>query len=500
MGRGDAIANSGITGVQQSRRDFLKGGLGAAALLASVQAAQASSAGRDDVQHLLARISYGVRSQDLARAYSIGLEAYLDEQLTRSRPESEALADYALLELDRETLYGLEDGKGRCYRALVTGAVARMVHSEHQLHARMTEFWSDHFNVPLNYDITPDIVQFQRELRQHALGTFRDLLFASARAPAMLYYLDNASSTAEHPNENYARELLELHTLGVDGPYTEEDVKAAARAFTGWTIHKRTDSGFHFNSQHHDQGAKEILGRSFPAERGVEDGLLVLNILADHAATAEFICFKLCRRFVSDVPPQSLVDRLVDTWLETDGEIKPVLRNLFLSDEFRASKGQKLRRPLEFYAASLRVTGTEILKFWPQEEMLQDLAQLPHSWKPPDGYPDIANAWFTTNGLLARWNVAMRLTHAALSDKESSWDMLSRLLERAPEAATVGELVAKVSEQVFGFALSESELRPFIHYTADGAGTNEPVTPFLRARKLASLYGLMLASPQFQWT
>ena len=433
----------------------------------------------------------------------MGPEAYLEEQLnpdTLDDSEAEArLAQMPILDMDRQTLYEMHEGKSRCKKALVEGALLRATHSRRQLETRMMEFWSDHFNVASDHDIAPDVVQFMQDIRKHALGKFRDLLFASARAPAMLYYLNNASSTAEAPNENYARELMELHTLGVDGPYTESDVKDVARAFTGWTTHKRTAEGFYFNPEEHDTGKKTILGHSFPTERGIEDGLHVLSLLAKHESTASFLSRKLAVKFVSDEPPQSLVEQLSKVWLESGGDIKTVLRALFVSEEFQAAKGQKLRRPLEFYIGSLRATGAKFTKSWPQKVMLEDLGQEPYAWEPPNGYPDVARAWLSGNGLLARWNVAMRLTHGAASTENQSWDIRSTLHERIPEVNTVTELVSEVSKQVFGYVLPETELEPFIHYASDGVGGLEPVTVFLRARKLNSLYGLMLASPAFQW-
>ena len=231
----------------------------------------------------------------------------------------------------------------------------------------------------------------------------------------------------------------------------------------------------------------------------MEDGVEVLNLLAAHEATARFVCRKLCVRFVSDAPPQELVEELAKVWLESDGDIKTVLRALFTSQDFYAAKSQKLRRPFEFYVASLRATGNEFTKIWPQKQMLEELAQLPYGWEPPDGYPDVAGAWLSSSGLLARWNIAMRLTNGAASEEKKSWDVLSKLHERIPEVATVNELVNEVSKQVFGYVLTEEELEPFIHYASDAAGGAEPATTFLRARKLSSLYGLMLASPAFQW-
>ena len=316
----------------------------------------------------------------------------------------------------------------------------------------------------------------------------------------MLIYLDNFVNVAEHPNENYARELLELHTLGVDGGYTEEDVKEVARAFTGWTVHDRTRSGFYFSGEEHDSGRKQILGHTLPAGRGIEDGLHVLTILARHPATAQFLSRKLCVRFVSDHPPQSLVDSTAQVWRESNGEIKSVLRHIFMSAEFETSGGQKLRRPLDFFIGALRATGTEVHQMDVLDEMLIDLNQPPYGWNPPNGYPDVATAWISTNGMLARWNVAMRLTHSAYSDsQETGFGMRSRLPERLATPQTVGELVDQIAVQLFGGVLAADQRQPFVSYASNEQGAATPVTAHLLSKKAASLYGLMLASPLYQW-
>ena len=490
--------------MEVSRRAVLKGSLAALFAFQAVTQAQAKSASVGDPDlHLLSRLSWGVLPEDLERLKAVGQEAYLNEQLnpeTLDDPEADTrMARHPILSMDRRTIYGLQNGNYRAYKSLVIGMIDRAVHSKRQLQERMVEFWTDHFNIPTDFDNVPDIVVWHAQVRKHALGKFRDLLFASAKAPAMLYYLDNASSTAEAPNENYARELLELHTVGVDGGYSEADVKDVAKAFTGWKIHNATRTGFYFDDYHHDASEKHVLGHTLAADRGIEDGLQVLSILASHPSTAQFVCRKLCVRFVRDDPSKSLVDSLATVWQETDGDIKAVLSELFLSEEFIASAGLKFRRPLEFFVGLTRATGTEIYEWWNLEDTLQALGQVPYDWHPPDGYPDVAGAWMNTNGLLSRWNVAMYLTHGAYSDGDAGWGSHTELRQRIPDVATAEELLAEVSKQVFGTVLAKEALEPFLEYLTDGAGGLEPVTPHLLSRKLGSLYGLMLASPQYQW-
>jgi uncharacterized protein (DUF1800 family) len=482
-----------------SRRELLV----AASALLGLSPVRAQRAPDDAAHLLLRRLSYSVRPEELARLRAFGTEQYLAEQLAPEQLDDSVcearLKPLGLLQLDRHALYRLQNAQARAERTSIEAFLIRAVYSRRQLLERMVDFWTDHFNVPLNFDSSIDVLLFQRTLRQHALGKFSALLLAVSQSPAMLWYLDNATSSKEAPNQNYARELLELHTLGVDGGYSEADVHEVARAFTGWTVHNRSATGFYFNEAAHDTDEKLVLGHRLPAGRGIEDGLHVLRILVEHPATARFVCSKLCVKFVSDTPPQPLVDELVVAWQASQRDMRAVLRALFLSPHFYHSSAPKFRRPLEFLVASLRATGTELLEYWELRDLLIALGQPPYGWNPPDGYPLTASAWMNTSGLLARWNAAMRLTHGAHSDAEGSRSARSQLHRRVAAVATVGELVAAVANDVFARQLSASEAAPFIAYAADGAGADEPVTPFLLGRKLASLYGLMLASPAFQW-
>ncbi len=461
--------------------------------------------------HFLNRITWGPKPDEMAYLEQVGRAAYLEEQLHPEQlddVETEAtLAHLPMLRMERQALMQLvESGEERLYRTLIESMILRAVHSKRQLLERMVEFWSDHFNVPIGGE-HHDLILYQREaIRPYALGHFHDLLVATAKHPAMLIYLDNFVNVAAHPNENYARELLELHTLGVDSGYTEADVNEVARAFTGWTVHERTRTGFYFNSEEHDTKRKEILGHTLPAERGIEDGLHVLNILAHHPATAQFLSRKLCMRFVRDQPSQELVNKTAQVWRESQGDIKSVLRYILTSAEFDASIGQKLRRPLDFFVGALRATGTEVRNMDVLEEILIELNQLPYGWTPPNGYPDVAGAWISTNGMLARWNVAMRLTHSAYSDaQETGWGLRSQLQKQWDTAQTVGELVDQIAKQLFGRILSANERQPFINYVSNEQNiSNEqaaltPITAHLLHTKAASLYGLMLASPLYQW-
>ncbi|MBV7329589.1 DUF1800 domain-containing protein [Chloroflexi bacterium TSY] len=465
---------------------------------------QRSAVPSTPILHLLNRITWGARPEEVQQATEMGYEAMLDEQLNPETIDDtyvdRELKKLPILSMDRFTAHSLVDAEYRCHKSLVRGMLLRAVHGKRQLLERMVEFWSDHFNIPSD-EYAPELPSFQREvIRRHALGNFQELLVETAKSPAMLLYLDNYVNIAKHPNENYARELMELHTMGVDGGYTETDVKEVARAFTGWTIHLKTRTGFYFDPEEHDVGEKLVLGHRLPAKRGIEDAFHVLRIVARHPSTAQYICRKLCLRFVSDDPPQSLIDQMASIWQQTEGDIKSILRVLFLSTEFQQSVGQKLRRPLDFFVGALRATGTTTDEYWQLEQMLDTLGQMPYGWKPPNGYPDIAGAWSSTSGMLARWNVAMKLTHGAYSDaNESGYGLTTQLRHPIGDPQTAGALVDAVATQVFGTPVRDEARIQFIDYATDGGAADTPVTAHLLGRKLGSLYGLMLASPYYQW-
>ncbi|MEM8862814.1 MAG: DUF1800 domain-containing protein, partial [Chloroflexota bacterium] len=400
----------------------------------------------------------------------------------------------------REVYDAFYDTEYEMPQRITEGVFTRAVYSKKQLFERMIDFWRDHFSISDEIDYPIELLLFEKNvLAKHALGNFRDLLIAASRHPAMLVYLDNFVSDKQAPNENFARELLELHTLGVDGDYSEADIREIARAFTGWTIHTGTRDGFFFDEEMHDSDEKMILGKRFPAGRGIEEGLHILSMLARHPDTARFMSTKLCTRFVADRPPLSIIESTTQVWLDTDGDIKSILRHIFRSAEFYAAAGKKYMRPFEYVVAMFRATGNRVYNWYALEEMLLRLGQYPHGWHPPNGYPDVAGAWINTGGLLNRWNAAMTITHETHEDVYSSWGILSRLLDGLNEPQTAGELVDQIATRLWGKPISGPARTQFVNYVADGAGENVPMTPRLFSQKMASTYGLMLASPTFQW-
>ncbi|MFZ0684857.1 MAG: DUF1800 family protein [Terriglobales bacterium] len=309
----------------------------------------------------------------------------------------------------------------------------RALYSERQLQEVMTDFWFNHFNIYLNKDADQYLVTaYERDvIRPHALGKFKDLLVATAQSPAMLFYLDNWLSVGPKSqaavnagknkpgqatpglNENYGRELMELHTLSVNGGYTQHDVTELARVLTGWTI-QPVDEGaaFQFNAKKHDQGDKVILGHTIP-ENGMNEGLEVLDMLAHKPATAKFISKKLAMRFVSDDPPPALVDRMAQKFLATDGDIREVLRTLFKSPEFWAPRAYraKVKTPFEFVVSSLRATGTDLNNAAPLVGTLNKMGMPLYQMVPPTGYSMTASTWMNSEALIDRMNYALALSN-----------------------------------------------------------------------------------------
>jgi uncharacterized protein (DUF1800 family) len=311
---------------------------------------------------------------------------------------------------------------------LAEGKVYRAILSNRQLEEQLVDFWYNHFNVNLDKGNDRFMVpSYEREaIRPHVLGHFRDLLESTATAPAMLFYLDNWQSVAPDIarrgrggkqtrglNENYGRELLELHTLGVDGGYTQKDVTEVARCFTGWTIkNPQAGSTFTYNDRVHDKGEKTVLGVTIPAGGGKDDGEKVLDILAKHPSTARFISKELAQRFVADNPPQALIDRMAKTFVDTNGDIRAVMNTMLTSKEFlsHGAYQSKVKTPFEMIVSSVRATGAEVDYAFPLANRIAQLGQPLYRKLEPTGYSNANAEWINSAALLARTNFALDLT------------------------------------------------------------------------------------------
>ncbi len=302
----------------------------------------------------------------------------------------------------------------------------RAVYGNRQLEEVLTDFWYNHFNVFLEKGADHYLVTaYERDaIRHHVLSKFEDLLRATAQSPAMLFYLDNWESVgAQSPagmrrqrglNENYGRELLELHTLGVDGGYTQKDVTEVARCFTGWTIRQpQRVAEFEFNPRMHDDGEKIVLGVRIPPGGGIKDGFQVLHLVAHHPSTARFISRELAMRFVADDPPASLVDRMSATFLKKDGDLRAVLRTMFDSPEFwsRGAYRSKMKSPLEMVASSLRAVNADVDFTFGLNNQLMQLGEPLYRKVEPTGYSNSGQEWMNSAGLLARMNFSVALAN-----------------------------------------------------------------------------------------
>ncbi len=394
-------------------------------LLLAAAPAGAQQASVTHVTHLLARATYGVRPADVAVVQRSGIAPWLEEQLHPERIADDVvttrLRQFTTLDLSiPELAERFPTGKQardtsmaanprRILIELVAAKLLRASQSNRQLEEVMTDFWFNHFNVfwakgPLRYMVAD---YEQRAIRPYVFGSFYDMLKATAQHPAMLVYLDNATSNARRGiNENYARELLELHTLGVDGGYTQKDVQEVARAFTGWTVQRRDGVRFVFAPRLHDDGAKVVLGHALPAGRGRADGEAVLRILARHPATAHHIARQLIERFVTDEPPADYINEIADVFLKTDGDLRAVTRALFTSPRFYNAPyiNTKVKTPFELVASALRVTDSDLRAPGTLLQTLRSLGELPYTEQAPTGFPASSADWVNSGAMLARIN------------------------------------------------------------------------------------------------
>lgn len=407
-----------------------------------------SAAETDLVAHVLARLTYGAAPGDRAEVERLGVDAWFEAQLDPERiPDDACQRAVRRLELLADPVGELYEHRREVVaRELSRAALLRAVGSRRQLHERMAGFWSDHFTVSMGKAdcawLAPD--HDRRVARAHALGRFRDLLRAATLSPAMLWYLDGRANRADGgapPNENHARELLELHTLGVHGGYGQADVLAVARCLSGWTARPRDGwrkGAVEFVAAHHDDGEKTVLGARIPAGGGPADVERVLDVLCVHPATARHIATKLCRRFIADDPPSGAVEAVAAAFSASRGGIRECLRALVARPEFRAEapewrhvRGAKLKRPFQWVASVLRACDARTDAGPALAEHLSALGEAPFRCPTPDGYADEAEPW--RHGLLWRWKLAADLAAGRVAG--TSIDV-ARLVERSgsPEA------------------------------------------------------------------
>jgi len=464
----------------------------------------------DDLNlHLLRRATFGPTPTLVSAIKAQGRRAWLDRQLNPSAIDD---ADCARLIRDRfprvswtipQARDGLEPFSWDLMFDLSAATIARSVWSKRQLFEVMCEFWSNHLNVTNPSDnVWDNRHDYDRMvIRKHALGRFEDMLIASATHPAMLLYLNNAYSTKDNPNENYGRELLELHSVSVDGGYNEEDMRNSTLIMTGFGINWGRGT-FRYTSSEHFRGPVSVMGFSDPNPDadGYKVGIRYLRYLANHPATAHYLAHKLCVRFVSDHPDETLVSRLAATYLSRETAIVPVLRQLFLSPEFEASVGAKTRRPFEDLAATLRAlgyqpdkTGKEGVRalVWVAEGM----GQQPLAWSPPDGFPDEAVAWQSAGGTLGRWNTHLSLASHWWPSSLRQPPLRSLLPNRLPE--THGGLVDALATRLVFRKLATPHRDAVLAFLERSASDPLDSDDAAVSWRLPQVVALILDSPYF---
>jgi len=498
---------------------------------------------QDSALHVLNRLAYGPRPGDVPRVAAEGVMRWIDRQLSPDGIDDDRLAlrerRFDILRYDRGDLAAMYTAaqRERRERKLAAGetaqdsdrlpdpmmlknrrlasefadlAVVRAALSERQLYEVMVDFWTNHFNVYFakgaDRFLTPDYIE--HTIRPRAMGKFQDLLIATARSPAMLFYLDNWESVAPGTsppfplsarrrggqgvqpvpkgiNENYARELLELHTLGVDGGYTQHDVIDVARIFTGWSIERPQQGGdFEFHDWAHDRGEKLVLGVRFEGGHDMDEGIRLLKLLANHPATMHHVSRKLCQRFVNDDPPDGCVDDAVAAWRRSSGDMRAVLRAIFHGPDFWAAANvrAKVKTPLEFVVSAARAVAAEPDTSPRLAQVVARLGEPLYLHVAPDGYPEREAAWVNSGALLDRMNAAVALASGKLPG-------VTVVLDSIVSAGDPDQLIGAVNEKILSGTMSENTKQVL---RRELAGVGDPA----QARALA--VGLAIGGPEFQ--
>jgi uncharacterized protein (DUF1800 family) len=448
---------------------------------------------------LARRVTMGINDAEVYRARELGYEGYLEYQLDYAAiddraVENEVAQRYYLLASSPYDLQRLNQGS-LSRDQLIEATIYRSVYSNRQLYERMVEFWEDHFSVFVDSAGVQVLKSADNRdvIRRHALGFFPEMLRESARSPAMLRYLDNYNSRADggrRPNENYARELLELHTLGVDGGYTQEDVIEVAHVFTGWsfqTATSRTDYGtFLYRPEYHSTRNKTVLGNTITGrsgQAGMQEGEDVLGILIYHPSTAQYLAQKMSRWLLQYDPPQAVVDSVAQTYTSTAGDIKSMIRTILQPDNLMNAPA-KFKRPYHLLVSAVRATNPTVTGSAAFLSALRSqtiaLGQRPHYWATPDGYPDNVNHWGSL--ILPRWNFGFALTNNNVSGATVT---IADLQGRSAQ-----EIADGLDAALFGGEMPPGEKDALIAFLGAGAPP---------AQRIRDAFGLALASPNFQW-
>jgi uncharacterized protein (DUF1800 family) len=446
----------------------------------------------------------------------------------------------------RETLLAIVNPQLVVQGELTQAKLLRSIYSQRQLDEVMTDFWMNHFNVYINKGAPEHymLTAYERDIiRPHALGKFKDLLVATAKSPAMLFYLDNWQSIGPNSdfakyggrepgrghfgrgpfgmmvyyppkprpeqtpqqkgkrpsglNENYAREIMELHTLGVDGGYTQKDVTELAKVLTGWSIDKPQQGGeFRFDERRHEPGKKMVLGKEFK-EGGEGEGMKALDMLAHHPSAAHFISNKLAMRFVADDPPESLVQRMAQTFTKTDGDIREVLRTMYQSPEFWTPEAYraKVKTPLEFVVSAVRASGADVENPQALNQQLQKLGMPLYGMQPPTGYSMKADAWVNSAALLNRMNFGLALAAGRLPGIQ--WNPATAVADNQVSADPTAAL-ARFESALLDGDVSRQTHATILNQLNDPQAATRNNVPAAQGINMRLIAGLLLGSPEFQ--
>ena len=486
-----------------ARRSLLTGGLAAAWSGLTASRANASPA-HDPLLALVHRVTQGFTLDEWELAQQLGYEGYLEHHLAPEGIDVEALEtsiadEFPVLSMTPKECYDtygpLAPGymQGIPILSLQGATLLRSTFSGRQLFERMVEFWSDHFNVDINFGLGRQlkILEDREVIRPHALGSFNTLLLTDAKGAAMSYFLDNYANFASGPNENYAREVMELHTLGVDGPYHEQDVAELARAFTGWAFYppQRPEYGdFLFRPQVHDFGAKSVIDLDIPAGGGVEDGELALSYLASHDSTAHFVGRKLAAWLLVYEPSDALVHRVAQAFHAGGDNIKSMVRVILDRDNLIAEEpwaNPKLKRPYHFVVSLLRAVGAEVTATRTLIKHLADMRCEPFAWVTPDGYPDTIDDWGGT--ILPRWTFASELLAGQVGGVSVPFQNLTALLGSVPQ----GEVAFAIDRALTGGRMDPREVTAIQTFVSSFPGLSPVV--------VREAFALAASSPSFQF-
>lgn len=459
---------------------------------------KAAFADRRAARQLIDRLTFGFTQQEAAIYTRLGPQGYLEYHLNHTLIDDSALDTYLATNYPTLTFtpqqLAQQTSTGDGVNQLIRARLMRATFSRRQLFERAVEMWTDHFNIY----IREDTVNFLKTaddrdvVRANALGTFPDMLRASAHSPAMLIYLNNDTNRVGAPNENYARELMELHTMGVDGGYTQADVQQVAKCFTGWTYQPSSAGAnaytFRYNAGNHDNTQKTVLGTVIPAGGGQQDGETVLNILAAHPSTARYVSKKMLTAFWGYNPSGTLIDGLAAVYTATGGDIKAMLRHIFTSPTV-PPRTPKFKRPMHLLVSALRGLNAEVTQPNNAQSPLSRAGHGPYDWSPPDGYPDDLASW--TSLLLPRWNFGASLLNNEWFNNTTQQGIRVNdvtLLANAPNTA-VG-VVDRLSEVLMNGQMPTADRDRLIAYLLP----DPPTT----TRKREAI-GLAVATPAFQW-